>query len=206
MKLSVEMNKLGWKPDGFACTNVLTSCASLEALEQGLVEDGLSHFDSMSRFEIEPVTDHYTFMVSLLARAGKLSKAKDLIEKMPIQLPAIVWRSLLSACRISGNVELGKCAAEMPISADPTDSGSYILLSNIFASKGMWADVKKVRERMDCNGVVKEAGCSWTELNNEVHVFIARDKAHCKADSIWSILDNLIQHINGAGYVPEMIS
>ncbi|XWS33257.1 hypothetical protein CRYUN_Cryun22dG0066000 [Craigia yunnanensis] len=35
MKLFSEMTRLGLKPDGFACTSVLTSCGSLEALNQG---------------------------------------------------------------------------------------------------------------------------------------------------------------------------
>ncbi|KAK2999226.1 hypothetical protein RJ639_023967 [Escallonia herrerae] len=35
MKLFAEMSRLGWKLDGFACTSVLTSCGSLEAVEQG---------------------------------------------------------------------------------------------------------------------------------------------------------------------------
>ncbi|XWS29453.1 hypothetical protein CRYUN_Cryun24cG0030900 [Craigia yunnanensis] len=35
MKLFSEMTRLGWKPDGFACTSVLTSCGSFEALDQG---------------------------------------------------------------------------------------------------------------------------------------------------------------------------
>ncbi|KAK2996207.1 hypothetical protein RJ639_025659 [Escallonia herrerae] len=35
MKLFAEMSRLGWKIDRFACTSVLTSCGSLEAVEQG---------------------------------------------------------------------------------------------------------------------------------------------------------------------------
>lgn len=198
LKLYAEMINEGIKPNYITFVGVLSACG-----HAGLVEDGLLHFYSMSRFGIVPGTEHYACIVSLLGRAGKLLEAKDIIEKMPIEPAAIIWRSLLSACRITGNVELGKYAAEMAISIDPSDSGSYVLLSNILASKGMWVDVKKVRERMDCNGVVKEAGCSWIELNNEVHVFVSRDKAHRDADLIWSILDNLIQHIKGVGYVPD---
>jgi hypothetical protein len=96
-----------------------------------------------------------------LGRAGKLSEAKEFIEKMPMKPAAIVWRSFLSACTAAGHVELGIYAAEMAISSDPMDSGSYILLSNIYASKGMWADVERVRRRMEYNGVVKETGRSW---------------------------------------------
>lgn len=35
MKLLSEMSKLGLRPDGYACTSILTSCGSLTALEQG---------------------------------------------------------------------------------------------------------------------------------------------------------------------------
>ncbi|KAL6959364.1 Pentatricopeptide repeat-containing protein [Sarracenia purpurea var. burkii] len=163
LEMFEEMMKEGIKPNYVTFVGVLSACSHV-----GLVEDGLRHFESMSRFGIEPGTEHYACIVSLLGRAGKVFEAKYIIEKMPIQPAAIVWRSLLSACRIAGNIELGKYAAEKAISVDPNDSGSYVLLSNIFASKGMWADVKEVRERMELTGVVKEAGCSWTELNNEL--------------------------------------
>lgn len=67
----------------------------------------------------------------------------------------------------------------------------------------MWADAKRVRERMDSDGVMKEPGRSWIGLNNEVHAFIARDKTHCEADQMYSVLDNLILQIKGIGYVPD---
>ncbi|CAJ1948398.1 unnamed protein product, partial [Sphenostylis stenocarpa] len=51
-------------------------------------------------------------------------------------------RSLFSACRVSGHVELGTYVAKMAISCDPIDSRSYILLSNIFESKSRWTDLK----------------------------------------------------------------
>lgn len=192
-----EMMKEGIQPNYVTFVAVLSACS-----HAGLVEDGLNHFNSMPGFGIKPGTEHYACVVSLLGRSGKLFEAKEFIEKMPIEPAAIVWRSLLSACRIAGNVELGKYAAEMAISTDPKDSGSYILLSNIFASKGMWADVKKVRDRMDSSEVVKEPGRSWIEVNNKVNVFIARDTTHRETD-IGSVLDILIQHIKGAGYVPD---
>jgi|UniRef100_A0A2N9G986 pentatricopeptide repeat protein len=192
------MIKEGIKPNYVTFVGVLSACS-----HAGLVEDGLRHFESMAHFGIEPGTDHYACIVSLLGRAGKLSEAREFIEKMPIKPAAIVWRSLLSACRVAGNVDIGRYAAEMAISVDPSDSGSYILLSNIFASKGMWADVKRLRERMDSNGVVKEPGSSWIELNKDVHAFIARDRVHTEADLIYSVLNNLILQIKGVGYVPD---
>ncbi|BAT73332.1 hypothetical protein LR48_Vigan01g020900 [Vigna angularis] len=188
----------GAKPNYVTYVGVLSACS-----HAGLLDLGFHHFESMSQFGVEPGIDHYACMVSLLGRAGKIYEAKEFIEKMPIKPAAVVWRSLLSACRVSGHVELGKYAAEMAISCDPLDSGSYILLSNIFASKGMWTKVRRVREKMDMSKVVKEPGWSWIEVNNEVHRFIARDTAHRDSTLISLVLDNLILQIKGFGYVPN---
>ncbi|KAG2238672.1 hypothetical protein Bca52824_092066 [Brassica carinata] len=53
----------------------------------------------------------------------------------------------------TGNVELAEHAAEMAIASDPTDSGSFTLLSNIYASKGMWADAKKDKSHRKANQI-----------------------------------------------------
>ncbi|XP_020206864.1 pentatricopeptide repeat-containing protein At4g39530 [Cajanus cajan] len=189
----------GVKPNYVTFVGVLSACS-----HAGLLDLGFNHFESMSRFGIEPGIDHYACMVSLLGRAGKIYEAKEFIEKMPIKPAAVVWRSLLSACRASGHVELGTYAAEMAISCDPADSGSYILLSNIFASKGMWENVRKLRKKMETSRVVKEPGWSWIEVNREVHRFIARDTTHRDSSLISLVLDNLILQIKGFGYVPEV--
>ncbi|CAN4089650.1 unnamed protein product [Withania somnifera] len=188
----------GLKPNNVTFVAVLSACSHV-----GLVKEGLHHFFSMSRYGIEPETEHYVCMVSLLGRAGKLVEAMEFIERMPIPPAAIVWRSLLSACREAGHIDLGRYAASMAMSIDPKDSGSYILLSNIYASKGMWNKVKKLREKMDSYGVVKETGCSWIEINNEVHLFVARDRSHHQTDLIYPFLELLIRHMKGIGYVPE---
>ncbi|XP_073222264.1 pentatricopeptide repeat-containing protein At4g39530 [Cicer arietinum] len=191
-----HMTMEGVKPNYITFVAVLSACS-----HAGLLDLGFYHFDSMSRFGIEPGIDHYACMVSLLGRAGRVYEAKEFIDKMPIKPAAVVWRSLLSACRVSGHVELGTYAAEMAISCNPADSGSYVLLSNLFASKGMWANVRKLRGKMDVSGVVKEPGCSWIEVNNEIHKFLARDTTHGDSTLISLVLDNLLLQIKGFGYV-----
>ncbi|XP_076958802.1 pentatricopeptide repeat-containing protein At4g39530-like [Bidens hawaiensis] len=190
LKLFEKMLNEGIRPNYVTFVAVLSACDHM-----GLVKDGFDHFESMANFGVEPGIEHYACMVSLLCRAGKLHEAKDFIEKLPIPPAGIIWRSLLSACRVVGNLEIGEYAAKMAILSDEKDSGSYILLSNIYASKGMWSEVKKVREMMECNGAVKEAGCSWIEINNEFHVFIARDRSHQQADSIYRVINNLFDHV-----------
>lgn len=199
LQIFKRMLKEGMKPNYVTFVGLLSAC-----VHAGFVELGLQHFESMPTFGVEPGIEHYACAVSLLGHAGKLYEAKALIESVPIKPAAVLWRTLLSSCRIVGNVELGRYAAERAISIDPMDSGSYTLLSNIFASKGMWADVKRVREKMDLEGVLKEPGCSWIEVNNETNVFIARDRTHHDSGLIYLVLDSLSMHINGAGYVPDI--
>ncbi|KAJ4972782.1 hypothetical protein NE237_005956 [Protea cynaroides] len=199
LQLFQQMQDEGIEPNYVTFVGLLSACS-----HGGLIESGLCLFDSMAtKFGIKAGTEHYACVVALLGRAGRLHEAKGFIEHMPIEPAAIVWRSLLSACRVVGNVEMGRYAAEMAISIDPKDSGSYVLLSNIFASRGMWADVEKMRKGMDCNGVVKEPGHSWIEIDNNVHVFIARGKTHSQTDLIYSALDRLTLQIKGVGYVPD---
>ncbi|MBA0693319.1 hypothetical protein Goari_010809 [Gossypium aridum] len=199
LQIFKRMLKEGMKPNYVTFVGLLSAC-----VHAGFVELGLQHFESMPTFGVEPGIEHYACAVSLLGHAGKLYEAKALIESVPIKPAAVLWRTLLSSCRIVGNVELGRYAAERAISIDPMDSGSYTLLSNIFASKGMWADVKRVREKMDLEGVLKEPGCSWIEVNNETNAFIARDRTHHDSGLIYLVLDNLIMHIKCAGYVPDI--
>lgn len=192
LQMLERMMNEGIEPNYITFVGVLSACS-----HAGLVEDGLKQFEFMLRLGIEPETEHYVCMVSLLGRAGRLNEARELIEKMPIKPAAIVWRSLLSGCAKTGNIELAEQAAEMAISLDPTDSGSFTLLSNIYASKGMWADAKKVRERMKSDGVVKEPGRSWIEIDKKVHIFLSKDKSHRNANQIYKVLDDLRVQIKG---------
>ncbi|KFK30524.1 hypothetical protein AALP_AA7G273700 [Arabis alpina] len=132
--------------------------------------EGKKALQMLERMMNEGIEPNYITFVGVLSacRAGRLNEARELIEKMPFKPPAIVWRSLLSGCAKTSNIELAEHAAEMAISLDPTDSGSFTLLSNIYASKGMWTDAKKVRERMKSDGVVKEPGRSWIEIDKKI--------------------------------------
>ncbi|KAF0926007.1 hypothetical protein E2562_020691 [Oryza meyeriana var. granulata] len=188
------------EPNYVTFVGVLSAC-----VHAGLVDEGLHHFNSMkSNYGIEPGIEHYASVVNLLGRPGKLDAAKEFIERMPIKPAAAVWRSLLSACHLFGNVEIARYAAKMALLADPTDGGPYVLLSNIYASKGLWTDVHNLRQRMDSAGTVKETGYSWIEVTKEVHTFIARGREHPEAELIYSVLDELTSLIKSFGYVPDI--
>ncbi|KAK8542573.1 hypothetical protein V6N12_015166 [Hibiscus sabdariffa] len=117
LQIFERMLKEGMKPNYVTFVGLLSAC-----VHAGFVELGLHYFETMPTFGVEPGIEHYACVVSLLGHVGKLDEAKALIESLPIKPAAVLWRSLLSSCRIAGNVELGKYAAEMAISIDPMDS------------------------------------------------------------------------------------
>ncbi|XP_052196299.1 pentatricopeptide repeat-containing protein At2g13600 isoform X2 [Diospyros lotus] len=189
----------GEKPDHVTMIGVLCACS-----HAGLVEEGRHYFLSMSKDHgLEPLKDHYTCMVDLLGRAGCLDEAKDLIESMPMQPDGVVWGSLLAACKVHGNMCLGKYVAQKLLDVDPNNSGPYVLLSNMYAELRRWKDVVRIRKLMSQRGVVKQPGCSWIEIQSHVHVFMVKDKRHPQKKEIYLLLKSLIQQMRLAGYVPH---
>jgi len=79
----------------------------------GLLQEGKKYFGSMESIHgLEPKLNHYAFMVNILGRAGKLNEAQELIEKMPMEPDSSILGSLLGACRIYGDLDLGERVAD----------------------------------------------------------------------------------------------
>jgi hypothetical protein len=77
-------------------------------------------------------------MVDLLGRAGYLQEAEGFISMLPSQASPSLWRSLLGACRIHGDVDMGECIAKRLLELDPRNAAGYVLLSNVYAAAGKW--------------------------------------------------------------------
>ncbi|XP_068667088.1 pentatricopeptide repeat-containing protein At4g02750-like [Aristolochia californica] len=194
-----QMMADGVLPNQASFIGLLCACS-----HAGLVEEGWNYFISMSRhFGLEPMEPHYACMVDLLGRAGRLYEAEELIERMPIEPDSVVFAALLAACRIHKNVDLGRKVAEKLFQMDPQNAGNYILLSNIYASLGMWEKVGEIRKVMKERGVTKEPGCSWIQMRNKVHTFITGDRMHEQTEQIHSKLKELFCQLQATGYVPD---
>jgi hypothetical protein len=90
----------GVQLDDITFVRLLSACSYA-----GLVDDGMHCYASMiTVYTVSAKLGHYTCMVDLLRHAGNLQEAENTIKGMPHKLHVSVWKALLSACRIHGNV------------------------------------------------------------------------------------------------------
>ncbi|XP_058112433.1 pentatricopeptide repeat-containing protein At3g02330, mitochondrial [Magnolia sinica] len=200
LKMFERMQQENVKPNHATFISVLRACGYM-----GLFDEGSQFFHSMLRdYGLEPQLEHYSCMVDIVGRSGEVNDALQLIYDMPFEADAVIWRTLLSVCKIHGNVEVAERATSSILQLDPQDSAAYVLLSNVYAEAGRWAEVSEMRRMMKRNGLKKEPGCSWIEVKSEVHAFLVGDKAHPRCEEIYERLDKLIGEMKWAGYVPDM--
>ncbi|KAL1818806.1 hypothetical protein ACET3Z_013675 [Daucus carota] len=150
-------------------------------LDMSLVEGGISLFRELVQdHDIDLRLEHYSCMVDLLGRSGRLDRAVDLMETMSDTLEhgASAWGAMLSACRRYGNSELGIQAVSQVLKLEPSNSSAYILASNMFAAKGLWNDSARMRLLVKEKGVKVEAGYSLIHVKSKAEKFVAGGTRH----------------------------
>ncbi|KAK1400190.1 Pentatricopeptide repeat-containing protein [Heracleum sosnowskyi] len=166
-----QMQNEDIKPNEVTFIGVLSACSYA-----GWVEEGRRLYDAMSEvYGIMPRSEHFGCMVDILARAGLLEEAEIFIQNLPVKADAGVWGALLGGCRLHNDVQMGEKVAEILTELDPSHSGRYILLSNIYAADSRWTDAEKVRKKMRISGVQKTPGYSLIEQSGEIHQFLVGD-------------------------------
>ncbi|CAN1275357.1 Pentatricopeptide repeat-containing protein At1g04840 [Linum perenne] len=193
-----QMLRSGIKPDEVVFLALLTAC-----LHAGKVDLGLNFFNSMRLdYRIEPSMKHYSLVVDLLGRAGRLDEALNFIQKMPINPDLVIWGGLFCACRAHKNVEMAELSARKLLELEPKHPGSYVFLSNAYAAVGRWEDAERVRNLMLDKGVGKEPGWSYIELDGRLHRFLAGDNARKDAKEIQVKLEEIVSGARQQGYTP----
>ncbi|XP_065857622.1 putative pentatricopeptide repeat-containing protein At3g11460, mitochondrial [Euphorbia lathyris] len=182
-----DMIRAGIRPDGTAFVSVLYACS-----HAGLTDKGLEYFGVMqSKYMLQPGPEHYSCVVDLLGRAGRLNEARELIQSMKVKPDGAVWGALLGACRIHKNVELAELAFEKVVELEPTNIGYYVLLSNIYTEARNLDGLLRVRVMMRERKLKKDPGCSYVEFNGSVNLFFAGDRNHPRHEEIYRKLDEL---------------
>ncbi|KAL4197575.1 hypothetical protein AMTRI_Chr04g251820 [Amborella trichopoda] len=157
-------------PDSVTFVALLTGCS-----HTGLVEEGKVYFEMMVEdYGIEPSIEHFSCLIDMLGRAGLVSEGEEYAKRFGGE-DLVIWGSLLSACRLHGDLETGKRVGSSILEMGPDIGSPYVLVSNMFARERMWEEVRETRKRMRESGVKKEVGWSWVQVRGEFHRFTVGD-------------------------------
>ncbi|KAG9159076.1 hypothetical protein Leryth_026976, partial [Lithospermum erythrorhizon] len=195
-----KMMDEGFRPNQVTFLAVLSACS-----HGGLINEGRKYFSSMMKdYGIQPREKHYAAMVDLLGRSGRLDEAYEFVKSCPYKEHPVVWGSLLGACRIYGNVDLIKLAAQNFFELESENVGKYVVLCNAYASFGLWGNVAEIRKFMKELGLAKDPGYSMIEIQREVHMFFMGHNTHKQTEEIYEVIIDLTSVLKDADDVPEL--
>ncbi|XP_043690941.1 pentatricopeptide repeat-containing protein At5g27110 [Telopea speciosissima] len=192
LELFHKMLQSNAKPDRVTFLAVLSACS-----HAGLVDEGCFYFDQMTTdYGIKPMLEHYSCLIDLLGRAGRLREAYRILQNTPtVRGDVGLLSTLFSACNMHKDLNLGEEIASFLIEKVPDDPSTYIVLSNMYASVGKWENVRKLRLKMKELGLKKNPGCSWIEVDKIIYPFFVEDKSHPQAEMLFNCLANLARHM-----------
>ncbi|KAM1818861.1 hypothetical protein EV1_000572 [Malus domestica] len=199
------------KIDHFTYLSVLNSLAALKDMQNAMsthcliVKAGLRLINSWEMlllicmpslgvkmvYGIQPGPEHYACMIDLLGRSWELNEAEVLVNEMVVEPDGNVWKALLTASRVHGNIEMGERAATNLFKLEPLNAVPSVQLSNMCSAAARWEDAARIR---------RLPGCSWIETNSQVHTFMSEDTSHSRSAGIYSKVDELMILIKEAGY------
>lgn len=193
-----KMIEAGFRPDGITFVALLSACS-----HTGLVTKGRQLYDQMiHEYMLSPQMEHYACMVDLLGRAGLLQEASKFVKMIPIKPNACVWGALLNSCRIYKNMAV----AEETFKSSGLHSegtGSYMLLSNIYAECERWEDSAKMRVLTKMKGLKKSPGQSWIEVKKKIYLFSAGNLMQPGLEKVYKVLEDLGLQMEDSGYIPD---
>ncbi|KAL2503670.1 Pentatricopeptide repeat-containing protein [Abeliophyllum distichum] len=123
---------------------------------QGEGKVALELFEDMISSHIKPDDITIVAVLSACSHSGLVvqgQKAEEIILMMPYEPTSEMWATLLGACRIHGNTDIGERAAEKLLELKPEHSGYHVLIANMYAAAGSWSKLagsKDLHERLGC--------------------------------------------------------
>jgi pentatricopeptide repeat protein len=157
VELFADMRRAGIRPNRITFLSVINACS-----HGGLVEQGLDFFISMVyEYNINPEVKHFGCIIDMLGRAGRLCEAEQIIEGLPVEVNAVVWRILLGCCSKYGQVEMGERAIKKTLELERESGGDFAVLSNILNELGRFGDAELARKLLDERKAVKLSGLAY---------------------------------------------
>ncbi|XWS21016.1 hypothetical protein CRYUN_Cryun30bG0018800 [Craigia yunnanensis] len=187
-----QMRKLGLKPNRGTFLSIILAHGIAK-----MVDEGKHIFSSISgTYEIVAAIEHYSAMIDLYGRSGRLGEAMEFIEDMPIEPDSSVWTSLLTASRIHKDIALAVLAGERLLDLEPGNIVVNQLMFQIYALCGKLDDSSKVRKLEKENTLRRSLGHSWIEVRNTVHTFVTGDQSKPCSNLLYSWVRSIAREMN----------
>ncbi|CAN1808760.1 Pentatricopeptide repeat-containing protein At2g27610 [Linum perenne] len=159
VRLFVEMLREEATSDATTFLAVLSACS-----HAGFVDKGLKYFDLLKKNGSSlgaPRLEHYASVVDIFGRAGYLKEAAEFIRNMPVKPGPSVYKALLSACLVHGDLETAELSARKLLDLSPDDSAAYVMLFNMLKRSDHWNDAEALQRLICYRGLKKMPGYSW---------------------------------------------
>ncbi|PQQ14721.1 pentatricopeptide repeat-containing protein [Prunus yedoensis var. nudiflora] len=193
----------GFKPNMYSFISVLRSCSSL--LDVGLGKQVHAHIVKTSLddndFVGTALIDIHHYGLCQTDQAEKAVACFSQMQQEGVKPNEFALAGCLSACSRIAMLENGRQLHSMAIKSGHL--GDLFVSSALLIFKGRWDDVSKVRKLMSSQGVKKEPGCSWVEVDGQVNTFVSQDGSHPRIRDIHLKLEELGEKLNSVGYIPE---
>ncbi|XVF36040.1 hypothetical protein REPUB_Repub19eG0024200 [Reevesia pubescens] len=186
-----QMEKLGLKPNRGTFFSIILAHGIAK-----MVDEGKHIFSSISgNYEIIPAIEHYSSIVDLYGRSGRLEEAMEFIEDMPIEPDSSVWTSLLTASRIHKDIALAVLAGQRLLDLEPGNIVVNQLMFQIYALSGKLDDSSKVR-KLEKEKTLRSLGHSWIEVRNAVHTFVTGDQSKPCSNLLYPWVQSIAREAN----------
>ncbi|KAA8540764.1 hypothetical protein F0562_024317 [Nyssa sinensis] len=217
-----EMQKANVGPNEITMVSVLSSCSVLGALETGKWVHSY-----IKKRGMKLTATLGTALVDFYAKCGSIDSSIEVFKGMPsknvlswtVLIQGLVnegWGFFVSMSRdfdIEPRIEHYGCMVDILGRAGLIEEGISIhkkhahqtqccCLENIVGF--MWEDALRVRSQMKEKGIKKMPGCSMIELDGVIHEFFAEDNVHPQSEEIYNAIENMMQRIKLAGYMPNI--
>ncbi|KAF8085025.1 hypothetical protein N665_0685s0017 [Sinapis alba] len=184
-QLFEDMTEAGLKPDEVTFIALLSTCR-----HRRLVLEGEKYFKLMTEvYNISPEVCHYTCMIDLYGKTGRLDKAIELMKGInQVEEDAVTLGAFLNACNLNKNTDLLREVEVKLLDIDGCNGSRYVHLANSYASSGRWDEMRQIRNRMRGKELGKFNGCSWAYIDNQLHMFRSSDISHFRTEAVYTML------------------
>ncbi|MCO5562501.1 hypothetical protein L7F22_016128 [Adiantum nelumboides] len=121
------------KPSLVTFIIILNACSIM-----GLSKESETYFENMSKdYGIAPAPHHYTCLIDLHSRVGKLDEAVSKINQMPWESNFVTWHAVIEASKYFGNFDFANRAFELATSGKFYPQASPAFLDDMITAEAL---------------------------------------------------------------------